>query len=63
MDFTQTAVRSPLDSGDPSTTILSEFLTEKERVEMLETATFKWDNVQIDVFDGLLMGTTRAKGG
>jgi pantetheine-phosphate adenylyltransferase len=36
--------------------------TEKERVEMLETATFKWDNVQIDVFDGLLMDYARAKG-
>jgi pantetheine-phosphate adenylyltransferase len=35
--------------------------TEKERVEMLETATFKWDNVQIDVFDGLLMDYARAK--
>ena len=29
---------------------------------MLETATFKWDNVQIDVFDGLLMDYARAKG-
>jgi pantetheine-phosphate adenylyltransferase len=35
--------------------------SEKERVEMLEAATFKWDNVQIDVFDGLLMDYARAK--
>jgi pantetheine-phosphate adenylyltransferase len=35
--------------------------TEKERVEMLETATFKWVNVEIDVFDGLLMDYARSK--
>src|SRR5271156_1789268 len=35
--------------------------TEKERVEMLETATFKWVNVEIDIFDGLLMDYARAK--
>jgi pantetheine-phosphate adenylyltransferase len=35
--------------------------TEKERVEMLETATFQWSNVEIDVFDGLLMDYARAK--
>jgi pantetheine-phosphate adenylyltransferase len=35
--------------------------TETERVEMLETATFKWVNVEIDVFDGLLMDYARAK--
>jgi pantetheine-phosphate adenylyltransferase len=35
--------------------------TEKERVEMLETATFQWTNVEIDVFDGLLMDYARAK--
>src|ERR1700729_2887796 len=35
--------------------------TEKERVEMLETSTFKWVNVEIDVFDGLLMDYARAK--
>jgi pantetheine-phosphate adenylyltransferase len=35
--------------------------TEKERVEMLETATFKWTNVEVDVFDGLLMDYARAK--
>ena len=35
--------------------------TEKERVEMLETATFRWVNVEIDVFDGLLMDYARAK--
>jgi pantetheine-phosphate adenylyltransferase len=35
--------------------------TEKERVEMLETVTFKWTNVEIDVFDGLLMDYARAK--
>jgi pantetheine-phosphate adenylyltransferase len=28
---------------------------------MLETATFKWVNVEIDVFDGLLMDYARAK--
>ena len=35
--------------------------TEKERVEMLETVTFKWTNVEVDVFDGLLMDYARAK--
>jgi pantetheine-phosphate adenylyltransferase len=35
--------------------------TENERVEMLETVTFKWTNVEIDVFDGLLMDYARAK--
>ena len=35
--------------------------SEKERVEMLETATFKWVNVEIDVFDGLLRDYARAK--
>jgi pantetheine-phosphate adenylyltransferase len=34
----------------------------KERVEMLETATFEWKNVAVDVFDGLLMEYARAKG-
>ena len=28
---------------------------------MLETATFKWKNVEIDVFDGLLVDYARAK--
>lgn len=27
----------------------------KERVEMLESVTFDWKNVEVDVFDGLLM--------
>ena len=35
--------------------------SEKERVEMLETVTFKWTNVEVDVFDGLLMDYARAK--
>ena len=35
--------------------------TEKERVEMLEAATFEWKNVEIDVFDGLLVDYARAK--
>ncbi len=27
----------------------------KERVEMLEAVTFDWKNVEVEVFDGLLM--------
>ena len=30
---------------------------------MLETATFRWVNVEIDVFDGLLMDYARANQG
>ena len=33
----------------------------KERVEMLEAVTFKWKNVEVEVFDGLLMDYARAK--
>jgi pantetheine-phosphate adenylyltransferase len=34
----------------------------KERVEMLETVAYDWKNVEVDVFDGLLMDYARAKG-
>jgi pantetheine-phosphate adenylyltransferase len=34
----------------------------KERVEMLEAVTFDWKNVEVDVFEGLLMDYARAKG-
>lgn len=34
----------------------------KERVEMLETVTFEWKNVEVDIFEGLLMDYARAKG-
>lgn len=34
----------------------------KERVEMLESVTFDWKNVEVDVFDGLLMEYAREKG-
>ena len=34
----------------------------KERVEMLEAVTYEWKNVEVDVFDGLLMNYARAKG-
>jgi pantetheine-phosphate adenylyltransferase len=33
----------------------------KERVEMLEAVTFDWKNVEVDVFEGLLMDYARAK--
>lgn len=33
----------------------------KERVEMLEAVTFDWKNVEVDVFDGLLMDFAREK--
>lgn len=33
----------------------------KERMEMLETVTFDWKNVEVDVFDGLLMDYARAR--
>jgi len=32
-----------------------------ERVEMLEGVTFDWENVEVEVFDGLLMDYARAK--
>ena len=32
-----------------------------ERVEMLEAVTFEWKNVEVEVFDGLLMDYARAK--
>ena len=32
-----------------------------ERVEMLEAVTFAWKNVEVEVFDGLLMDYARAK--
>ena len=34
----------------------------KERVEMLEGVTFDWKNVEVDIFEGLLMDYARAKG-
>lgn len=33
----------------------------QERMEMLETVTFDWKNVEVDVFDGLLMDYARAR--
>jgi pantetheine-phosphate adenylyltransferase len=33
----------------------------KERVEMLEAVTFEWKNVEVDVFDGLLMDYARTR--
>ena len=33
----------------------------KERVEMLEAVTYEWKNVEVEVFDGLLMDYSRAK--
>lgn len=33
----------------------------QERVEMLEAVTFEWKNVEVDVFDGLLMDYARAR--
>lgn len=35
--------------------------TVKERVEMLEAVTFDWKNVEVDVFEGLLMDYARAR--
>jgi pantetheine-phosphate adenylyltransferase len=32
-----------------------------ERVQMLEAVTFEWKNVEVEVFDGLLMDYARAK--
>src|SRR4029077_10770532 len=34
----------------------------KERVEMLEAVTFDWKNVEVEVFEGLLVEYARAKG-
>jgi pantetheine-phosphate adenylyltransferase len=36
--------------------------TLKERVEMLEAVTFEWKNVEVEVFDGLLMDYARSHG-
>jgi pantetheine-phosphate adenylyltransferase len=36
--------------------------TVPERVEMLEAVTFEWKNVEVEVFDGLLMEFARTKG-
>jgi len=36
--------------------------TVKERVEMLEAVTFEWKNVEVEVFDGLLMDYARSHG-
>ena len=33
----------------------------KERVEMLEAVTFEWKNVEVEVFDGLLMEYARSR--
>jgi pantetheine-phosphate adenylyltransferase len=33
----------------------------QERMEMLEAVTFDWKNVEVDVFDGLLMDYARAR--
>jgi pantetheine-phosphate adenylyltransferase len=33
----------------------------KERVDMLEAVTYNWKNVEVDVFDGLLMDYAREK--
>ena len=35
----------------------------KERVEMLEAVTFDWKNVEVDVFEGLLVEFARLRGG
>ena len=34
----------------------------KERVEMLEAVTFEWKNVEVEIFDGLLMDYARSRG-
>jgi pantetheine-phosphate adenylyltransferase len=34
----------------------------KERVEMLEAVTFDWKNVEVEIFDGLLMDYARSRG-
>ena len=34
----------------------------KERVEMLEAVTFDWKNVEVDVFEGLLVDYARTRG-
>jgi pantetheine-phosphate adenylyltransferase len=34
----------------------------KERVEMLEAVTFEWKNVEVEIFDGLLMDYARGRG-
>ncbi|MGA8012121.1 MAG: pantetheine-phosphate adenylyltransferase [Candidatus Acidiferrales bacterium] len=34
----------------------------KERVEMLEAVTFEWKNVEVEVFEGLLVDYARSRG-
>jgi pantetheine-phosphate adenylyltransferase len=34
----------------------------KERIEMLEAVTFDWKNVEVDVFDGLLVEYAKGRG-
>jgi pantetheine-phosphate adenylyltransferase len=34
----------------------------KERVEMLEAVTFEWKNVEVEVFEGLLVNYARSEG-
>ena len=34
----------------------------KERIEMLEAVTFDWKNVEVDVFEGLLVDYARTRG-
>ncbi|HUJ31508.1 MAG TPA: pantetheine-phosphate adenylyltransferase [Candidatus Acidoferrum sp.] len=34
----------------------------RERIEMLEAVTYEWKNVEVDVFEGLLMEYARSKG-
>ncbi|MBZ5502894.1 MAG: pantetheine-phosphate adenylyltransferase [Acidobacteriia bacterium] len=34
----------------------------KERIEMLEAVTFDWKNVEVDMFEGLLVDYARARG-
>jgi pantetheine-phosphate adenylyltransferase len=36
--------------------------TVKERVEMLEAVTFEWKNVEVEIFEGLLMDYARSRG-
>ncbi|MGH9772478.1 MAG: pantetheine-phosphate adenylyltransferase, partial [Candidatus Acidiferrales bacterium] len=36
--------------------------TVKERIEMLEAVTFDWKNIEVEVFQGLLVDFARAKG-
>ena len=36
--------------------------TVKDRVEMLEAVTFEWKNVEVEIFEGLLMDYARSRG-